>query len=241
MVKTLDAIAYGRQLLGTPYSTYDCINYIKRIIRKCDGGDPGYQTAGTNTLWRSRDLTWRQESIQGAKPGMVAFKVRKDASRSGGVDVYHIGLVTGSGTVLQSSSVYGKVVETDLNSSWHYLARHKWIEVIEMAEETALYMARVTTDTGTLNVRSGPGSLYSRVGRLEKDSIVEVLDVSDANWPRVRQGDLVGYAANKYLTAIRDAGADQDPDPDDETVTTKLISDTGLCIQLVGRWSVAER
>ena len=64
MVKAQDAIAAARALIGTPYSTLDCIGLIVRIIRTCPGGDPTYRCQGTNWLWRSvsnspkyRDLT----------------------------------------------------------------------------------------------------------------------------------------------------------------------------------------
>ena len=32
MIKTQDAIATARALIGTPYSELDCINLIKRVI-----------------------------------------------------------------------------------------------------------------------------------------------------------------------------------------------------------------
>ena len=77
------------------------------VIRTAQGGVKNYTTAGTNSLWKSltmskkyRDLTWRQTGIDGACAGMLAFK------REGG-DVHHVGLVTGEGTVIHSSSVYG--------------------------------------------------------------------------------------------------------------------------------------
>ena len=57
MIKTQDAIAAARGLIGTPYSELDCINLIKRVIRTSPGGAPGYTTAGTNTLWNSYNAT----------------------------------------------------------------------------------------------------------------------------------------------------------------------------------------
>lgn len=128
MINAHDAVACARGFLGTPYAETDCIRLIVRVIRKCPGGDPSYRCEGTNWLWRSianssryRHLTWRQEGIGGAKAGMLAFKKR-------GEDVHHVGLVTGEGTVIHASSVYGKVVETALDGSWHLLAQHRDIE-----------------------------------------------------------------------------------------------------------------
>ena len=129
MVKAADAIRTARSLIGTPYSELDCIGLIVRVIRTSPGGVVAYRTAGTNTLWASyeasakyMDLIWRQVGLSGSKPGMLAFKRR-------GTDVHHVGLVTGDGTVVHSSSAAGKVVETKLDASWQLLAVHRYIEV----------------------------------------------------------------------------------------------------------------
>ena len=129
MIRTKDAIAEARALLGTPYAQLDCINLIKKVIRDCPGGEADYTTAGTNALWNSygasakyRDLTWRQEGTAGARAGMLAFK------RSG-ADVHHVGLVTGAGTVVHASSAAGETVETALDGTWDLLAAHRYIEV----------------------------------------------------------------------------------------------------------------
>ena len=57
MVKTMDAIRTARSLIGTPYSTLDCIGLIVRVIRTSPGGVGAYRTAGTNTLWRSAEAS----------------------------------------------------------------------------------------------------------------------------------------------------------------------------------------
>ena len=133
MIKTEKAIATARALLGTPYTQMDCIALIRAVIRRSEGGVGDYRCEGTNWLWRSidnaskyRHLTWRQESISGAKAGMLAFK------RSG-EDVHHVGLVTEAGTVIHASSVFGYAVETALDGSWHCLGQHKYIETGEPA------------------------------------------------------------------------------------------------------------
>lgn len=135
MIKANNAIRTARLLLNTPYSEMDCIRLIVMIIRRTAGGDTEYRCEGTNWLWRSidnsrkyRHLTWRQESTTGARVGMLAFKRDGD-------DVHHVGIVTEKGTVIHSSSVYGRVVETPLDSSWHLLAKHKLIESAQVAEQ----------------------------------------------------------------------------------------------------------
>ena len=109
----------------------DCIALIRDVIKRSAGGVKDYRCEGTNWLWRSinksgkyRHLIWRQEGIEGARGGMLAFK------RSGD-DIHHVGLVTDKGTVIHSSSVSGCVIETPLDSSWHLLGQHRYIAVLD--------------------------------------------------------------------------------------------------------------
>lgn len=209
MVKTMDAIRTARSLLGTPYSEIDCIGLIVRVIRTSPGGVGAYRTAGTNTLWRSatasakyRDLTWRQEGIAGARAGMLTFKRRS-------TDVHHVGLVTGDGTVLHSSSAAGKVVETALDSSWKLLAIHRYIEVEELpsggsleseTEETRMEAYKMKVVASSLNVRNEPGIGGTRIGRLSEGAVVTVQAEMENGWKYVTYGDgALGYVDGSYL------------------------------------------
>lgn len=227
MIKAEDAIRTARSLLGTPYSELDCINLIKKVIRTSPGGVPNYTTAGTNTLWDSanvsakyRDLTWRQEGITGAKAGMLSFK------RSG-ADVHHVGLVTGDGTAIHSSSAKGCVVETALDSSWKLLGIHRYIEVQELpkaaaptapsggslvdeTEETRMEAYKMKVVASSLNVRNEPGIGGTRIGRLGEGAVVTVVEEFDNGWMRVTYGDSgSGYVDGSYLDAYTEtAGTD---------------------------------
>ena len=202
MIKEQDAISAARALIGTPYAALDCIGLIVRVIRASPGGDPTYRCQGTNWLWRSidnsaryRDLTWRQEGIQGARAGMLAFKRH-------GRDVHHVGIVTERGTVIHSSSVRGQVVETALDESWHLLAKHRYIEVAASAAETegtmdVLYQAVINTMRDPLTLRNAPEG--DKIGKLPRGAMVSVMAESDG-WAYVTYGDMSGYCAAAYLT-----------------------------------------
>jgi len=251
MIKTHDAIRAARALIGTPYGELDCIGLIVRVIRTAPGGVPGYRTAGTNTLWRSatasakyRDLTWRQEGISGAQAGMLAFK------RSG-TDVHHVGLVTGDGTVIHSSSVKGRVVETALDGSWGLLAVHRYIEVAgdsvgkeETDMEAVLYQATVYTQSTCLNLRATPGG--TKIGSLPRGATVDVLDVGNKAWWRVRYEGMTGYASGQYLARVvygADSPGAQGAEgwqPGEHPPTTTLVRDDDVSIVLVGKRHVAE-
>ena len=212
MIKAQYAIQAARALIGTPYAQLDCINLIKRVIRTAPGGVTRYNTAGTNTLWNSRnasakyrDLTWTQEGIDGARAGMLAFK------RSG-ENVHHVGLVTGDGTVIHSSSAAGKVVETALDSSWQLLAVHRYIEVADEVQETQRdtevekmepYKMRVVASS--LNVRNEPGVGGTRIGRISEGTVVTVQAEVDNGWRFVSYGDgALGYVDGSYLEAAKE-------------------------------------
>lgn len=58
----------------------------------------------------------------------------------------------------------------------------------------------VTTSSGSLNVRSGPGTSYSRVGSLWKGTQVLVLSAS-GGWSRILyHGTKLGYVSSAYLS-----------------------------------------
>ena len=244
MIKTQDAINAARALIGTPYSELDCINLIKAVIRRSPGGVPWYTTAGTNALWASanasakyRDLTWRQDGIAGARAGMLAFK------KHGG-DVHHVGLVTGEGTVIHSSSAAGRVVETALDESWHLLAQHRYIEVAASAAETeeamsVLYQAVVNTARDPLNVRDSPDASGRKIGELARGTTVDVLAEPVEGWAYVRGDGVTGYASAAYLARVEVKRAEDAQEAGEEPYTT-IRREDGTTIRLAGRWAVME-
>lgn len=251
MIKAQDAIRVARSLIGTPYAEIDCINLIKKVIRTAQGGVPGYTTAGTNTLWRSRnasakyrDLTWTQGGIDGARAGMLAFKAKGD-------NVHHVGLVTGDGTVIHSSSAAGKVVETALDSSWPLLAVHRYIgvesmDIVEDKEGMTMtdYRARVTASS--LNVRNEPGLGGMRIGSFKRGTVVSVQADYDNGWRYVSSGGVIGYVDGRYLETVPDedhAASEQENQVDPEQAAQGafrvfIVDSAGNRFEPVGDWSV---
>ena len=229
MIRTKDAIAKARALLGTPYAQLDCINLIKKVIRDCPGGEADYTTAGTNALWNSygasakyRDLVWRQEGMAGARAGMLAFK------RSG-ADVHHVGLVTGAGTVVHASSAAGETVETALDGTWDLLAAHRYIEVAAEENSCPTGWAVVETQRDPLRVRAWPET-GEVLGSIPKGATVEVLEDTGDGWPRI----LEGYASGAYLRQM-----DGEVEADRAAHTT-LEDEKGQRLTLQGAWRVIE-
>ena len=211
------------------------------MIRTAPGGVPGYTTAGTNTLWDSidaspkyRDLTERHEGIAGIPAGALPFK------RYGANAYDHVGIATGEGTVIHSSSVKGKVVETPLTAAegWDCWGVHRYIDIAESSAESedtpvTAYKMQVSLQdvTSTVNVRKGPGKQYDIIGRLGHGAIVSVQ--AEANgWAFVTYGDSgSGYVSSEFLALYA-------PDVPAEVFTT-LMDDGGNVIVLKGEWRIA--
>lgn len=204
MIETSEAIRTAQELIGTAYSELDCINLIKKVIRTAPGGDKSYTTAGTNDLWNSadsapkyRDLTWRQEGISGAKPGMLAFM------GAGTGDVSHVGLVTDAGTVIHSSKSRGKTVETELTArdGWNGLGVHRMIAVDdqsadgEQTEESAEGGIVTVCAQGGLRMRKKPRGRYMQM--IPDGTRLTVLEEKDG-WLRVKYRRHTGWVSGAY-------------------------------------------
>ena len=242
MIAAKDAIATARSYIGTPYSEMDCIRLVVMVIRNSPGGVKDYRCQGTNWLWDSvnnsgkyRHLTSREDGLSGAQAGKLAFKrYGKDAED-------HVGIVTGEGTLIHSSSVDGRgVVETPLTRAegWDLLGTHRYIEVADGAvesedEETMLYQARVITQEDPLTLRNAPVS-GKQIGELPIGAIVEVMSTGD--WPRVKYGDMLGYASAQYLKKIEDEPALENVITVSADVT--IIDSKGNRFKPVGDWRV---
>lgn len=213
MIKAKDAIAVARSYIGTPYSEMDCIRLIVMVIRNSPGGIKDYRCQGTNWLWDSvnksgkyRHLTSREEGLSGAQAGKLAFKRYGEGAED------HVGIVTGEGTIIHSSSVNGRgVVETPLSISegWDLLGVHRYIQVedsVAESEETSVeaYKMQVRLKNpdepdNYLSVRKGPSTKHDIVGRLAHGAIVMVQAESNG-WAFVTYGETSsGYVKAEYL------------------------------------------
>ena len=82
----------------------------------------------------------------------------------------------------------------------------------------------VVTD-GPLNVRSGPGTSYGRVGTLRAGDLVTVTGEEDG-WYAVATDELTGYVSSQYISFDLDAVEDDEPqaEPKQGRVNTSVLN-----------------
>lgn len=60
--------------------------------------------------------------------------------------------------------------------------------------------AYYTVSASTLNIRSGPGTSYSKITQLHRGETIVVQRMYDANWAVIQVGSSTGYISRKYIT-----------------------------------------
>lgn len=74
--------------------------------------------------------------------------------------------------------------------------------------------------------------------RAQRGALVDVLEDNGDGWPRIRYGDIVGYASAVYLTSTDEE--DNEEVEIEEIACTTLINADGTKLILGGVWMVAE-
>lgn len=74
----------------------------------------------------------------------------------------------------------------------------EWVKVVSTANASAQKTSGVV-NAGPLNVRSGPGTKYDRVGSLKEGAVVTILETS-GDWYKITCGSISGYVSGEYVT-----------------------------------------
>lgn len=164
---------------------------------------------GSNTIARRHVGAFQASPV----PGYAAFKWRKtDTAKfpDGRGDFYHIGLVSEDGAhVYEARGEKAGFVRSDA-SAWHSFAPLVAVSYGEHDEDTGgegvIYSATVTTNSGSLNIRSGPGTDYPVIGKLPRGEEVDILQEYDLDgdgapdWGFMGGDGKQGYVSLRYLT-----------------------------------------
>jgi len=225
-------------------------------------------------LFRPSGTYPKGDGWERVKPGYAAFKWKaKDTAKypDGRGDFYHIGLVAedgahvyearGTKTGFTRSAVsawqwfapladvaYGNPIPPPADAgSPPFPASWEGQNVSEGGGTMEPYNAVVTTSSGSLNMRSGPGLSYPVTFKLPKGTPVTVLIEYNTGWAFVDEDGTQGYVSLKYLTRTEgpesaqdapDAPAGEIPAP---AICTRLRRADGVEIDLAGSWEVVTK
>lgn len=130
------------------------------------------------------------------QPGYAAFKVKAD-------DYHHIGIVAEDGMNVYEAKGTQTGFVMSAASSWDCFAPFNDVDYLgkKQGGKQVIYQAKVATESGDLNIRSGAGTNFPVVGRLAKGEIVDVLEEQD-DWAHIIDGK-EGWVSMKYLKPVK--------------------------------------
>jgi hypothetical protein len=209
-------IKYGSQWIG--HRVEDCSGAFVRAYRAHNLSI--YH--GSNRI--AREYVVELLPLSAAKPGMMAFKLRKPSEKyydlpseykQGGRryngdlnDYYHIGLVDDNPAyVINAQSTQTGVVRSKLTNGWDCVA---WPNAVQHDEGGEPMQRQVIG--GKLNLREKPDTHSNRITQIPDGAIVTVDEYGD-KWCRVEYNGKQGYAVTQFLAPVDEAPA---PTADDD-------------------------
>ena len=146
-------------------------------------------------------------------------------------DNKHIGIVGEDGVTVyeakgtQSGFVTSKVTD----KKWTKFGRFKDVDY-EGSEKPLKtpYYATVATNSGPLNVRSGPSTEYPKIGKVQKGQTV-IVKTHNGEWDFINADSLQGYVSTAYLRPEKEVPDDPEPpkpDPSGDMLTFTISKET---------------
>ena len=186
---------YGSQWIG--HYVADCSGVMVYVWKQF--GLSIYH--GSNTI--ARKYVGQMSSTP--QPGYAAFKWRSSGGPDERGDYYHIGIVDEDCKyVYESRSTKDGFRHDSPVSKWQFFAPFNQVEYRGGDEPMEpKYFAEVVTESGKLNIRSGPGTNYPIIGQLNKGVVVGVCEDFDNGWSYIQDhDDGHGYVSTKYLSPV---------------------------------------
>ncbi len=144
--------------------------------------------------------------------------------RHNGSKWVHTGCYIGNGETVDARGHASGVVRCRLTAySWTHWAIPKELydELPEMGGENVIWAGTVTTESGRLNIRKGPGTDYSITGSLEKGEKVDIIAEKNG-WGQL--GDSIdGWVSLKFITRL--PSEENIPEPSEPTAQDELIGE----------------
>lgn len=190
---------YGKQWLG--HMVTDCSGVMVYIWKQYGLSIPH----GSNSMVRQGYVL---DITPTPKAGYAAFVYKEDTN-----DYSHIGIVAEDGqTVYEAKGTQsGFVTSKVTDKKWNRFGRFKDVDYEGSGEALKPpYYATVATNSGPLNVRSGPSTEYPKIGKVQKGQTV-IVKTHNAEWDFINADGLQGYVSTAYLKPEKEVPDDPEP------------------------------
>lgn len=147
-----------------------------------------------------------------------ALRLREEADTSATI----LGTASKGDTVVVLEDAGNGWYKVDYKSVEGYMSS-EYLDVATKADVTIGY-GLVQSDGSTLNVRSGPGTSYSKVTSLSDGTVVNIVGI-DSGWYKITtSGGVTGYVSSDYMVTCKDsAGSRGDGATAVATATTSSL------------------
>lgn len=209
---------YGEQWLG--HMVTDCSGVMEHIWKKYGLKIPH----GSNSMVRQKYVV---DITTVPKAGYAAFVYKEDKN-----DYSHIGIVAEDGqTVYEAKGTQsGFVTSKVTDKKWNRFGKFKDVDYEGSGEKLKTpYYATVATNSGPLNVRSGPSTEYPKIGKVAKGQTVVVKTHNESGWDFIDADGLQGYVSTAYLKPEKEVPDDPEPpkpDPSGDMLTFTISEET---------------
>lgn len=229
-----EAIEDQCQVMRGTKSTCKGCKYEGRRIHDCRGltsacaGAAGIAINGQTVAKQWNEQVWERKGEIETLPKDAQYA---QLFRHNGSKWAHTGVYIGNGETVDARGHASGTIRGKLSGyRWTHWAIPRGLDETAPAEPTGgdgvIYSAIVTTKSGSLNIRSGPGTQYPKTGSLPKGEKVDILMEYDLDgdgkpeWAYMGGDGKQGYVSLAYLTRVEDeATASVTPEPQPEPVT----------------------
>ena len=222
-----DAIRNVCQRQSGKKASCDGCKYQGHRIHDCRGltsacaGEAGVSIKGQTVARHWNEQVWERKGEIATLPKDARYA---QLFRHNGSKWAHTGCYIGGGeTVDARGHSYGTIRKKLTDYKWTHWAIPAGLGEDAPTEptggESVIYQAEVTTKSGSLNIRSGPGSDYPKVGSLPKGEIVDVM-MDYGDWAYIGGDGKQGYVSKTYLTRI-DTQPATEPEPEAQAPETR--------------------
>ena len=151
---------------------------------------------GATTQWQT--TAWeKQGTIDTLPSDKVALLYRRSDGK-----MQHTGLYCGNGYFIDARGSSTGVIKSKLSSyKWTHWGIPKGLyDNANIEVVTVLYQAKVTANSGKVNLRAGTSSSSVRLGQMSIGDLVDVLEETNPDWYKIEWNGMIGYVSTKYIT-----------------------------------------